>query len=60
MQTPVKVLNTAENQKHLKLIGREFLVTGRLLEVHTNYREDGQIERGEITVRSFKKNVLGL
>lgn len=55
----IKVRNTQENKTHLNTIGRHYDVEGNFLVIHTTHAEKAYLQTGQMTKRSFKKN-LGL
>jgi hypothetical protein len=58
--TQVKVRNTESNKNHLSSIGRFFVEDGAYLVISLSDREILFFQHGQLTVSSFKKNILGL
>jgi hypothetical protein len=60
MNTIVRVRNTEENRKHLDSIGIYASPKGSLLEIEVNDYHEMRIGNGQMSIASYKKNVLGL
>jgi hypothetical protein len=56
----IRVKNTDANKNHLNAIGVFFTVAGRFLEIETSGWHEALIKSGQMSVASYKKNVLGL